>query len=94
MPPTLHKSLIHGAKIIDHCILPIGQLSEEVQEASNKYFKKARLNNSRTCTRLANNEDVMHHLMISSDPLISSLRQKEKESRRDFNVQAISLLKT
>ena len=32
MLPTIHKVLIHGAKVISHAILPIGQLLEEAAE--------------------------------------------------------------
>jgi hypothetical protein len=44
MPTTLHKILIHGAVIADALELPIGQLSEETQEASNKNIKNYRRN--------------------------------------------------
>ena len=40
MPPTVHKILIHGHEIIQTALLPIGQLSEEAQEARNKEFKR------------------------------------------------------
>ncbi|KAL4104078.1 hypothetical protein QTP88_019391 [Uroleucon formosanum] len=39
MPSSVHKLLLHGAEIIQHAIVPIGQLSEEAQEAQNKDFK-------------------------------------------------------
>uniref|UniRef100_A0A8D8U0M9 Uncharacterized protein n=1 Tax=Cacopsylla melanoneura TaxID=428564 RepID=A0A8D8U0M9_9HEMI len=42
MPPTLHRYLIHGLQIIAAVTLPIGQLSEEAQEAKNKDFKRFR----------------------------------------------------
>lgn len=76
MPPSLHKVLCHGAQIVDSSFLPIGQLSEEALEATNTFFKRARLNNSRMCSRISNNEDIMHHLLISSDPLVSGLRRR------------------
>lgn len=40
MPTTVHKILIHGATIADALELPIGHMSEEAQEASNKHIKK------------------------------------------------------
>lgn len=43
MPVTVHKVLCHGKVVIDHCILPIGQLSEEAQESRNKDNKRYRL---------------------------------------------------
>jgi len=42
MPSSVHKVLLHGSNIIKHLDLPIGCLSEETQEASNKIFRKAR----------------------------------------------------
>ncbi|XP_052835600.1 uncharacterized protein LOC128252141 [Drosophila gunungcola] len=35
MPLTLHKLLIHGTEVINYALLPIGQLTEEAQEARN-----------------------------------------------------------
>lgn len=39
MPTTVHKILIHGGKIIENSLLPIGQMSEEAQESCNKSIK-------------------------------------------------------
>ena len=39
MPPTVHKILIYSSAVIKNAILPIGQLSEEAQEACNKDYK-------------------------------------------------------
>ncbi|KAJ8892429.1 hypothetical protein PR048_005009 [Dryococelus australis] len=36
MPTSVHKNLIHGSDVMDDMILPIGQLSEDVQEARHK----------------------------------------------------------
>lgn len=74
MPPSVHKVLIHGADIIDTFDLPIGLFSEEAQEARNKDFRNVRENNSRKSSRINTNEDILHWLLISSDPVISSLR--------------------
>lgn len=40
MSPTVYKILIHGPEIMKASKLPIGMLSEEAQEASNKILKK------------------------------------------------------
>lgn len=74
MPVTVHKVLIHGSIIIGKYIIPIGQLSEDVVEIQHKQFKKARENRSRKMSRVQTNTDVIHHLLVSSDPLITSLR--------------------
>ena len=47
MSPTVHKVLIHVPKMIESMILPIGQLSEEAQEARNKDIRNYRENFSR-----------------------------------------------
>lgn len=39
MPTSVHKILVHGSIIIDSSLLPIGQMSEEVQEGCNKYIE-------------------------------------------------------
>lgn len=36
MPVSVHKVLFHGKEVMASCILSIGQLSEEAQEARNK----------------------------------------------------------
>lgn len=40
MPVTVHKVLIHGSRVIQHFLVPIGQLSEEAQESRNKDLKR------------------------------------------------------
>lgn len=92
LPPSVHKVLIHGSKIIEELKLPIGWYSEEPQEANNKIFKRARAENSRMCDRRMSNEDIIHHLLISSDPLISNLRIKEKGKSKDLTEEAKTLL--
>ncbi|KAK4871438.1 hypothetical protein RN001_016456 [Aquatica leii] len=72
MPPTIHKVLIHGPIIIETALLPIGQLSEEAQEANNKMLKKYREGYSRKISRDKTNEDIINRLLISSDPPITT----------------------
>lgn len=78
MPPTVHKVLIHGPTIIENALLPIGQLSEEAQEANNKMFKRYREGFTRKFSRKESNTDILNRLLISSDPLISSMHQPVK----------------
>ena len=75
MPVTMHKLLFHGAALIKHALVPIGQLSEEAQECRHKELKKFREKHSRKCSRKATMEDVFHHLLITSDPYINSFRK-------------------
>lgn len=75
LPATVHKILIHGTQIVENAILPIGLLSEEAQEARNKDMKRFRENNTRKTSRKHTMEDLFNNLLISSDPLISSMRK-------------------
>lgn len=77
MPASLHKLLIHGSQIVDHLsVVPIGFLSEEASEARNKDFRKFREYHTRKHSSIATNEDILHNLLLSSDPLLTSLRPK------------------
>lgn len=80
MPTTVHKLLIHGPQIIQSALLPIGQLSEEAQEARNKDFKKYREGFSRKCAREKTLEDVLHWLLchqIYSLVIFENFQQKK-----------------
>lgn len=79
MPPTVHKALFQWSDIIKSMKLPIGWYSEECQEANNKCFRNARLHNSRMTSRIHTNEDIIHQMMIQSDPLISSMKINEEK---------------
>lgn len=75
MPTTVHKILTHGPEVIKSAILPIGQLSEEAQEARNKDIRKYREGHSRKFSREQTMCDIFNHLLVSSDPLITSSRK-------------------
>lgn len=92
MPPSIHKILIHGPEIINNALLPIGQLSEEAQEARNKDFKLFRRAFSRRFTREETNEDILNVLLVSSDPLISSLHPMPKRKLNSFSSEVLQLL--
>lgn len=74
MPVSVHKILLHGADIIESFPIPIGQLSEDVLEARQKDYKIFRSAFSRKISRIATNTDVLHAMLISSDPKISEFR--------------------
>lgn len=93
MPVTVHKILLHGSKIIESAFLPIGQLTEEAQEATNKIFKHFREFNTRKCSREATNKDLGRKLLISTDPKIVHLRQKWKKKVILLDPEAKALLK-
>lgn len=92
MTTTVHKILIHGFEIIANFLLPIGQLSEEAQESRNKDFKIYRERFSRKTSRQANLEDVFQRLLVSSDPLITSLRPVEQIRRKCFDAEVKEML--
>jgi hypothetical protein len=52
MPASVHKILLHDADVIKHCLLPIGQLSEEASEARNKQYKSFREHFTRKTSRI------------------------------------------
>lgn len=93
MPTTVHKILIHGSKIIESSLLPIGQMSEEAQESSNKLIKKFHQDFSRKCDRIKTMEDVFSRLLVTSDPLISSLRKLPAKKFKTLSPEANALLK-
>lgn len=78
MSPTLHKILMHGATVISHSILPIGQLSEKAAEARN------RQNFSRKFDRVKCNRDILNRLLLTSDPLLSSSRKQPRKKSKPF----------
>ena len=92
MTPTMHKILRHGATIIDQAILPIGQLSEEAAEAQNKHFRDYRQNFSRKFSREICNRDIINRLLLSSDPLLSSVRKRLKNKRNAISSEALEFL--
>lgn len=94
MSPSVHKLLVHGEAIISHFSVPIGHLSEEANEARNKEFRQYRRDHTRKINRTATNEDLLNHLLITSDPFISSLRPKFSEGKRqDLFSETRELLK-
>lgn len=92
MTPTQHKILVHGAAVIESALLPIGQLSEEAAEARNKHFRLYRQNYARKFSREACNLDVLNRLLLTSDPLITSMRPKPKRKNDPFLKEALELL--
>lgn len=92
MSTTVHKILIHGHLIASSCLLPIGQLSEEALESRNKDFKIFREQFSRKTSRKDNLTDIFNRMMISSDPLLSSLKSQNLfVNKKDFHSDAIDM---
>lgn len=68
-------------------------MSEEAQECRNKDFKNYREHHTRKNSRLNTNKDLLHILLISSDPVISSLRKIKTKKNSKFSNEARMLLK-
>jgi hypothetical protein len=86
MPVTVHKILVHGADISSYFDIGIGKLSEEAQEARNKDVRRYKQDHCRRSNRIAADEDLMHNLLISSDPKINKFRnEKLKKNKKMFH---------
>ena len=92
MSPTMHKIFVHGATIIDHALFSIGQLSEEAAEARNKHLRNCREHFSQKCSRIKCNRDVLNRLLLTSDPLLSSLRPKAAKNSKPFEKEVLDML--
>lgn len=76
LTPTVHKVLHHGKEIVEYNILPLGELTEEAQESRNRDVKQFRLFNTRKSTKFNQNYDLLQYLLLSSDPVLYSIRTK------------------
>lgn len=92
MPTGVHRLLIHGPDIIAAALVPIGKLSEEAQEATNKLIKRNREYHARKCSRVKNMEDVFRRLLATTDPFIASLRQVRQKKVKSLLPEAKALL--
>lgn len=92
MPTSVHRLLIHGPEIISSAILPIGQLSEDAQESTNKLIKQNRLSFSRKISRVTNIEDVFRRLLATTDPFISTHRKPATKKLKSLLPDAVALL--
>lgn len=92
LPSSIHKVLIHGSEVIDHCLISIGELSEEAAESCNKLYKQFRRDNTRKTSRVDTNTDLMHRLLLNSDPYISSLRKLPQKKKSVLSKDVLMLL--
>jgi len=95
MSPTVHKILVHGADIINLCIVPVGCLCENASEARNKHYKMDRRSHARKNSRLSNMADAFNRAMDSSDPLISSYyinKRLQNLKKKPLPIEVINLL--
>lgn len=92
MPTSVHKLLIHGPEIIQNSMLPIGQMSEDAQEACNKFYSIYRLSFARKNYRQKTMQDVFQRFLIASDPYISSCRKLPAKQLKSLSGDAVNLL--
>ena len=86
MPQAVHKLLIHSHQVVRVKELPVGMLSEEAQESSNKNFKNFREFFTRKSSRVSTNLDLMRRLLCSSDPVITSIRRSMVRERKEIDL--------
>lgn len=91
LPTTVHKVLLHGSQIMEFFDLPVGYYSEEAQEARNKDFKRIRECNTRKTSRNDTNEDIIHGLLVSSDPVIDQFRKISDRKSMNFDAEVSEL---
>lgn len=84
--------LSHGAAVIKEAILPIGQLSEEAAEARNKHIRAFRLNYARKFSRVACNTDVLNRLLLTSDSLLTGMRNAKHKRKSPLSADVMNLL--
>jgi len=93
MTQTLHTILLHGPIIIiEKTLLSIRQLSEEAAEARNKHFRLYRLKYARKFSRIDCNKDVVNRLLLTSDPLITSMRRLNPKKFKTFKKETLDML--
>lgn len=92
MPASVHKILVHGAKVISSFLVPIGQLTEEALESRNKDIRNYREDHTRKFSRVQTNTDLIHRLLETSDPLITSIRGFPKKKASLLSEDAKKLL--
>jgi hypothetical protein len=96
IPPTIHKVLVHGKDIIEHCPLPIGLTNEEASEANNKILRNVRLHHTRKTSWSDGMSDLYHRMMDLSDPVVlqKSQQKKKKREKKPLSPEILSLLQS
>lgn len=96
MNTTLHKLLRHSAAVVEHCMLPLGMMSEEAAEATHKRVRQYRLRHTRKDSRSHTMWDLMSYLLVASDPLLSSFGVQRRRglyvSRHGLLPETLALL--
>lgn len=92
MPVSVHKMLMHGKEIIENLCISVGHASEEGLEATHKLLRNAR--QSHTCkeSRIRSNSDLIHWLLLVSDPLLAGFRKKSPHKNDQLPAEVLALL--
>ena len=83
IPQAVHKMLAHGHQVVSIKAIPVGSLSEEPQESSNKVFKHNREHHTRKFSRVQTNYDLMSRMLCNSDPKVSSMRRSQAKDKQN-----------
>jgi hypothetical protein len=70
LPPTLHRTLVHGKDIIKATPIPVGLTSEEGSEANAKFARKFLKHHTRKTSHKDTMSDLFHRLLDISDPFV------------------------
>ncbi|KAK3924634.1 Serine/threonine-protein kinase Nek6 [Frankliniella fusca] len=84
--------IIHGADIMKVAPVPIGLLSEEPLESRHKNIRHFRKHHTRLCNRTSGNTDLLHCLLVSSDPELYNFRPKPKRKTLTYCKTVLSFL--
>ena len=82
LPPTLHRTLVHGKEIIKATPVAVGKTSEEGSEANAKFARKFLKHHTRKTSHTDTMSDLFHRLLDISDPCVvaQSFSAKKKPS--------------
>jgi len=61
-------------------------------EARNKHFRQYRKQHTRKISRISTNEDLLHALLVSSDPFITSRMIEKPRKNNSLPFDIINLL--
>lgn len=92
MPVSVHKMLLHGKQIIDNLCIPVGHASEEGLEATHKLLRNARQHHTCKNSRIRSNTDLIHWLLVVSDPLLAGFRKKSAQKNCQLPAEVLALL--
>jgi type II secretory pathway component HofQ len=93
-PVIVHKNLSHGADIDRHFDIAPGRLTEQASEARNKDVRRFLAFHVRRFKRLAADRDLLNNLLITSDPLINSVRNVKLKNSKYLFPKALQIEST